>query len=70
VTLSDVPQSALAAARTELKAKPEGPKIRMFEGQAAFEVEGTNRYSKHLSVVVSADGKILKPVNIWDADDD
>jgi hypothetical protein len=70
VTLSEVPQPALAAARKELEAKPERAKIRLFGGQTAFEVEGTNRYAKHLSVVVSAEGKILKPVNIWDADDD
>lgn len=42
----------------------------IFEGQSAYELEGTNKYDKHLTVVVAADGTILKPVNIWDSDDD
>src|SRR5690242_6197513 len=70
VQLSDVPAAAIAAARTELEAKPTGAKSVSFEGQPAYLIEATNRYDKHLGVVVSAAGKVLIPVNIWDADDD
>ena len=70
VQLSDVPAAALTAARKELEAKPTAAKTVTFEGQPAYLIEGTNRYDKHLAVVVAANGQILKPVNIWDADDD
>ena len=70
VQLAEVPPAVLAAARKELGAKPTSARTVSFEGQLAYLLEATNRYDKHLTVVVAADGTILKPVNIWDADDD
>jgi hypothetical protein len=70
IQLSEVPKAALAAARKELEAKPTGAKATTFEGQPAYEIEGTNKYDKHLSTVIAPDGKVLVGVNIWEADDD
>jgi hypothetical protein len=70
IQLSDVPKAALAAARKEPEAKPTAAKTTTFEGQPAFESEGTNKYDKHLSTVIAPDGKVLVGVNIWEADED
>ena len=70
IQLADLPARALSAAQSELMAEPSGAKAVSFEGQPAYLVEGTNKYDKHLWVVVASDGRILIPVNIWDADDD
>jgi hypothetical protein len=68
--VSDVPPEIVSIARKELGTRPTDAKAVIFEGQTAYELQGTNRYYKHLTVVVSRDGKILKPVSIWEADDD
>ena len=70
VRLTDVPSRVLAVARKALEAKPTAARTRTFEGQPAYEIDGTNKYDKHLIVVLGADGKILRPVSIWQADDD
>ncbi len=70
IALVDVPAPALSAARKELETNPSAAKTVSFEGQPAYLLEGINRYDKHVVVVVGAEGKVLKPVNIWDADDD
>ena len=70
VPLSAVPPAVLSTARKQLEAKPTSAKTVSFEGRAAYLLEGTNKYDKHLVVVVAADGTVLKPVNIWEADDD
>jgi uncharacterized protein YpmB len=70
IKVSDVPPEIVSIARNELGAKPTDAKAIMFEGQAAYELQGINKYDKHLIVVVGRDGKVLLPVNIWKADDD
>lgn len=70
VSLSTVPASVLSIARDQLETKPTSAKSVSFEGRSAYLLEGTNRYDKHLAVVVAPDGTVLKPVSIWEADDD
>jgi uncharacterized protein YcgI (DUF1989 family) len=68
--LADVPKAALNAAQKALETKPTEAETVEFEGQSAYKISGTNRYDKHVFAVVSKDGKVLVPVNIWKADDD
>jgi hypothetical protein len=68
--LADIPKAVLSAARKALEAKPTEAETVEFEGQSAYKISGTNRYDKHVFAVLSKDGKVLVPVNIWEADDD
>ena len=70
VELSKVPKPVIAAAREELVTKPTTALIGTDGGETVYVLGGRNRARKDLVVEVAPDGKVLKPVSIWDADDD
>jgi hypothetical protein len=60
----------LNAARAALRTAPIGAKIKADDGRQVYEIVGTNVYLKKVSVVVTSDGTIVKPVSPWEDDDD
>ncbi len=70
VAIADVPRVVLDAARAALGTTPTDAKVKTDNGRRIYEITGTSVYLKKVSVAVAPDGKIVRPVSLWDADDD
>lgn len=70
IQISELPRVVFDAARKALRTAPTDAIVKADNGRQTYEVRGTNVYFKRISVVIAADGTIIKPVDIWEDSDD